>query len=179
VETLRRTREVALGAFAHQDLPFERLVEELKPARGLQYNPLFQVWFVFQNAPTERPELNGLTVESLPVQTATTRHDLQLSLWETADGMEGAFTYSTDLFDAETITRMSDQFQTLLSLVAHESTIALSTLRATLNETDRASRNRKSERLEEAGRQKLKSIKRKLVMGTQAGSEDEVFSKLR
>jgi len=98
---------------------------------------------------------------------------------ETADGMEGAFTYSTDLFDAETITRMSDQFQTLLSLVAHESTIALSTLRATLNETDRASRNRKSERLEEAGRQKLKSIKRKLVMGTQAGSEDEVFSKLR
>jgi non-ribosomal peptide synthetase component F/acyl carrier protein len=179
VETLRRTREVALGAFAHQDLPFERLVEELKPARGLQYNPLFQVWFVFQNAPTERPELNGLTVESLPVQTATTRHDLQLSLWETADGMEGAFTYSTDLFDAETITRMSDQFQTLLSLVAHESTIALSTLRATLNETDRASRNRKSERLEEAGRQKLKSIKRKLVMGTQAGSEDEVFSKSR
>ena len=176
VDTLRRTREVALGAFAHQDLPFERLVEELKPARGLQYNPLFQVWFVFQNAPAERRELNSLTVESLAVETATTRHDLQLSLWETAHGIEGAFTYSTDLFEAETITRMADQFQNLLSLVAEEPTIALSTLRAAVNETGRAFRNKKSERLEEAGRQKLKSIKRKLVMGTQAGSEDELFS---
>ena len=176
VDTLRRTREVALGAFSHQDLPFERLVEELKPARGLQYHPLFQVWFVFQNAPTEWRELNGLRVESLPVESATTRHDLQLSLWETDHRIEGAFTYSTDLFEAETIVRMTEQFQTLLALVVEEPTIAFSTLRAAVNETGRAFRNKKSERLEEAGRQKLKSIKRKLVMGTQAGSEDELIS---
>jgi len=176
VDTLRRTREVALGAFAHQDVPFERLVEELKPARGLQYNPLFQVWFVFQNAPTERRELKGLTVESLAVESASTRHDLQLSLWETANGIEGAFTYSTDLFEAETIIRMTEQFQAVLALVAEEPSIALSTLRAAVNETGRAFRNRTSERLEEAGRQKLKSIKRKAVLGTQAGSEDELFS---
>jgi len=176
VDTVRRTREVALGAFSHQDLPFERLVEELKPARGLQYHPLFQVWFVFQNAPTEWRELNGLRVESLPVESATTRHDLQLSLWETDHRIEGAFTYSTDLFEAETIVRMTEQFQTLLALVVEEPTIAFSTLRAAVNETGRAFRNKKSERLEEAGRQKLKSIKRKLVMGTQAGSEDELIS---
>ncbi|HEY8228436.1 MAG TPA: amino acid adenylation domain-containing protein [Pyrinomonadaceae bacterium] len=176
LDTLRRTREVALGAFAHQDVPFERLVEELKPARDLQYNPLFQVWFVFQNAPTERRELNSLTVESLAVESATTRHDLQLSLWETSHRIEGAFTYSTDLFEPETIIRMIEQFQALLALVAEEPSIALSTLRAAVNETGRAFRNRTSERLEEAGRQKLKSIKRKLVMGTEAGSEDELFS---
>jgi non-ribosomal peptide synthetase component F len=179
VDTLRRTREVALGAFAYQDVPFERLVEELKPVRGLQYNPLFQVWFVFQNAPTERRELKGLTVESLAVESASTRHDLQLSLWETANGIEGAFTYSTDLFDAETIIRMTEQFQTVLALVAEEPSIALSSLRAAVNDMGRALRNRTSERLEEAGRQKLKSIKRKVVMGTQAGSEDELFSNQR
>ena len=71
---------------------------------------------------------------------------------------------------------MTEQFQTLLALVVEEPTIAFSTLRAAVNETGRAFRNKKSERLEEAGRQKLKSIKRKLVMGTQAGSEDELIS---
>lgn len=71
---------------------------------------------------------------------------------------------------------MTEQFQTVLAFVAEEPSIALSTLRAAVNETGRAFRNRTSERLEDAGRQKLKSIKRKVVMGTQAGSEDELFS---
>src|SRR5882762_1367939 len=103
LESLRHAREVALGAFANQDVPFEKLVEELKPARVLQYNPLFQVWFVFQNALVERQEFNGLTGESLASESATTRHDLQLTLWETGNRIEGAFIYSTDLFEAETI----------------------------------------------------------------------------
>ncbi|MFN2529804.1 MAG: amino acid adenylation domain-containing protein [Pyrinomonadaceae bacterium] len=165
VDTLRRTREVALDAFAHQDVPFERLVEELKPARGLQYNPIFQVLFVFQNAPNEREELNSLTAESLALEVATTRHDLQLSLWETANGLEGAFTYSTDLFEAETIVSMTEQFQALLSLVAEEPNITLSVLRAAVDETGRAFRRRTTERLGETGRKKLKSTSRKPVTG--------------
>jgi non-ribosomal peptide synthetase component F len=176
VDTLRRTRDVSLGAFAHQDLPVERLVEELKPARGLQYNPLFQVWFVFQNAPNEPLVLNSLTVESLAVNSATTRHDIQLSLWETADGLEGAFTYSTDLFEADTIVRITEQFQALLALVAETPTIALSVLRAAVNKTAGAFRKRTSERLEETDRQKLKSTRRKPVMGREAGLEEELFS---
>jgi UDP-N-acetylglucosamine enolpyruvyl transferase len=74
---------------------------------------------------------------------------------------------------------MTEQFQTVLALVAEEPSIALSSLRAAVNDMGRALRNRTSERLEEAGRQKLKSIKRKVVMGTQAGSEDELFSNQR
>lgn len=175
-ETLRRTREVALGALANQDVPFEKLVEELKPARGLQYNPLFQVWFVFQNALVDRQELNGLSVESLAAESATTRHDLQLSLWETSDGMEGAFIYSTDLFEAETISCMTEQFQMLLALVAEQPNIVLSALRAAVNETGRAFRIRTSERLEDASRQKLKSTRRKVVTGTQASSKEELLT---
>ena len=112
-ESLRRGRTVALGAFANQDVPFEKLVEELQPTRTLKVNPLFQVWFALQNALVEHQEFNGLTVESLTIDSATTRHDLQLTLWETANGLEGAFTYSTDLFEAETIACMAEQFQTV------------------------------------------------------------------
>jgi amino acid adenylation domain-containing protein len=175
-ESLRRARETALGAFANQEVPFEKLVEELKPARALQYNPLFQVWFVFQNALVERQELNGLTVESLAIESATTRHDLQLTLWETAKGIEGAFTYSTDLFEAETIACMAEQFQTLLSLVVEQPNIVLSALRSAVNETGRAYRNKTSAGLEEASRQKLKSTKRKVVTGTRASAKEEPWT---
>jgi non-ribosomal peptide synthetase component F len=175
-KSLRRAREVALGALANQDVPFEKLVEELKPARVLQYNPLFQVWFVFQNALVERQELNGLTGESLASESAATRHDLQLTLWETANGIEGAFTYSTDLFEAETISCMTEQFQTLLTLVSEQPNIVLSALRAAVNETGRAFRYRTSERLDEMSRQKLKSTRRKVVTGTQASSKEKLWT---
>ncbi len=176
LESLRRAREVALSALANQDVPFEKVVEELKPARVLQYNPLFQVWFVFQNALVERQELNGLTGESLASESAATRHDLQLTLWETTKGMEGAFTYSTDLFEAETISCMTQQYQTLLALVTEQPNIALSALRAAVNETGRAFRYRTSERLDEASRQKLKSTRRKVVTGTQANSKEKLWT---
>jgi amino acid adenylation domain-containing protein len=175
-ESLRRARAVALGAFANQDVPFEKLVEELKPARGLQYNPLFQVWFVLQNALVERQEFNGLAVESLVIDSATTRHDLQLTLWETANGLEGAFTYSTDLFDADTIACMAEQFNTLLAIVAEQPDIVLSALRAAVSETGGAYRNTTSVRLEEASRRKLKSTKRKVLTGPQASAAEELWT---
>jgi amino acid adenylation domain-containing protein len=130
-EVLSRVREVALGAYAHQDLPFEKLVEELHPERNLNQNPLFQVVFTLQNAPMEALELPGLTLSPLQfVDTGTTRFDLEFHLWErtqknglgidSADGISGFVVYSTDLFDATTITRMLGHFQTLLeSIVAN------------------------------------------------------------
>ncbi len=108
---------MALGAYANQDVPFEMLVEELQPSRTLRHNPLFQVWFVLQNAPSDRSEWLGLEAKSVDVESATTRHDLQLTLWETPDGIEGAFTYSTDLFEAETIARIAEQLKDLLEMV--------------------------------------------------------------
>ncbi len=176
LESLRRSRTVALGAFANQDVPFEKLVEELQPTRTLKVNPLFQVWFALQNALVEHQEFNGLTVESLTIDSATTRHDLQLALWETANGLEGAFTYSTDLFEADTIACMAEQFNTLLTIVVEQPSIVLSALRAAVSETGRAYRDRASERLEEASRQKLKSTKRKVLTVMQASAAEELWT---
>ncbi|HEY9666982.1 MAG TPA: condensation domain-containing protein, partial [Coleofasciculaceae cyanobacterium] len=125
LELLGRVKEVALGAYAHQDLPFEKLVEELHPERNLNQNPLFQVVFALQNAPMEALELPGLTLSPLQfVDTGTTRFDLEFHLWErkqnnglgvdSSEGISGFVVYSTDLFDAATINRMLGHFQTLL-----------------------------------------------------------------
>ena len=113
-ELLGRIREVALGAFDHQDLPFEKLVEELQPERSLSYNPLFQVMFVFQNAPMGQLELPDLTLSPQSVEHRGSQFDLTLELKETASGLNGCFEYNTDLFDDPTITRMAGHFQTLL-----------------------------------------------------------------
>ncbi len=113
-ELLGRVREVALGAYDHQNLPFEKLVEELRPERSLSYNPIFQVMFVLQNAPMLPIELPGLTLVPQSVERETSQFDLTLELEETASGLVGFFEYNTDLFDDTTITRMVGHFQTLL-----------------------------------------------------------------
>lgn len=114
-ELLERVRLVALGAYAHQDLPFEKLVEELQPERNLSHHPLFQVMFAFQPSPTLNLKLPDLTVSPLEVESeTTTEFDLTLELKETSEGLNGYFEYNTDLFDAATLTRMTGHFQTLL-----------------------------------------------------------------
>ncbi|MBD2015334.1 amino acid adenylation domain-containing protein [Microcoleus sp. FACHB-53] len=113
-ELLGRVREVALGAYAHQDLPFEKLVEELQPERDRSRTPLFQVMFVLQNTPTSALELPGLTVNSLNIDSGTAKFDLTLFMIETAQGLRASLEYNTDLFNPATITRMLGNFQTLL-----------------------------------------------------------------
>ncbi|MBD2448701.1 non-ribosomal peptide synthase/polyketide synthase [Nostoc sp. FACHB-152] len=113
-ELLTRVREVALGAYSHQNLPFEMLVEALQPERNLSHTPLFQVLFNLQNAPLQELELAGLTVSSLPVESRTTKVDLGLSMENTTQGLLGVWEYNTDLFDASTIARMTGHFVTLL-----------------------------------------------------------------
>ncbi|MBW4597353.1 MAG: amino acid adenylation domain-containing protein [Brasilonema angustatum HA4187-MV1] len=113
-ELLSRVREVALGAYAHQNLPFEMLVEALQPERDLSYTPLFQVMFALQNVSTSQIELTGLTVTPLIAEGATAKFDLSLLMQNTATGLVGFWEYNTDLFDASTIELLTDHFVTLL-----------------------------------------------------------------
>jgi amino acid adenylation domain-containing protein len=114
LELLGRVREVALGAYAHQDLPFEKLVEELHPERNLSHHPLFQVTFSLQNTPIEALELPGLTLSQLEFDNPSAKFDLEFHMWESPQGLRGQVIYSSDLFDEATITRMLGHFQTLL-----------------------------------------------------------------
>ncbi|WP_442947635.1 amino acid adenylation domain-containing protein [Nostoc sp.] len=116
-ELLGRVREVALFAYAHQNLPFEMLVEALQPERDLGHTPLFQVVFNLQNAPVQELELAGLTISSLPVESTATKVDLALSMENTTQGLVGVWEYNTDLFDTSTIERMTGHFVTLLEAI--------------------------------------------------------------
>ncbi|MEZ4860208.1 MAG: amino acid adenylation domain-containing protein [Caldilineaceae bacterium] len=117
---LGQVRERTLAAYDHQDLPFERLVEELHPDRNLSYNPLVQVMFALQNAPMEDFALPGLQVSLGQLEVQATRVDLEMHLFERAGALEGACVYSTDLFEQATIERLVGHFQTLLAaIVAH------------------------------------------------------------
>ncbi len=113
-ELLSRVRQVALDAYAHQDLPFEMLVEQLQPERSLSYTPLFQVMFSLQNASMETLALSGLSLDLLEIDIGIAKFDLSLSMEETEKGLKGSFEYSTDLFDADAIARTIEHFQTLL-----------------------------------------------------------------
>ncbi|HYR07129.1 MAG TPA: amino acid adenylation domain-containing protein, partial [Longimicrobium sp.] len=115
---LGRVREATLGAYAHQDLPFERLVDELRPERSLSHAPLFQVMFGLQNAGDMRPRLDGIEAEGLAVHGGTTRFDLAWQLVERDGGVQAMVEYDTDLFDAATVDRMLAHFQALLAAAA-------------------------------------------------------------
>jgi amino acid adenylation domain-containing protein len=117
-ELLHRAREVTLGAYAHQDLPFEKLVEELQPERDLRRTPVFQVALAYQNFPSHKLELPGLTLHSEPAESGSAKFDLMLYMWQRADGLRAVLEYNTDLFDAGTIIRMLGHFQTLLESIA-------------------------------------------------------------
>jgi amino acid adenylation domain-containing protein len=113
-ELLRQVRETALGAYAHQDLPFEKLVEELRPERSLSHNPIFQVLFALRNVPNENFSLPGLELKLIPNEQTTAKLDLSLFMAEGPQGLAGRWEYNTDLFDRTTILRMAGHFQTIL-----------------------------------------------------------------
>jgi hypothetical protein len=115
VELLQRVKEVCLGAYAHQDVPFEKLVEELQPERSLSHNPLFQVMFLLQSRAPECGHMGKLRLRTQTVESATAKFDLSLAVAETQEGFSCSLQYSTDLFDPSTITRMLRHFETLLA----------------------------------------------------------------
>lgn len=127
-ELLQRVQTVAWEAYNHQDLPFDQLVKQLQPQRDLSYSPLFQVMFILENAPKAEVQIPGLTLSYLEMPMATANFDLSLSMRETEQGLLAKFEYNSDLFDAETIRRMTGHFQTLLQGIVANSDRRLSEL---------------------------------------------------
>jgi amino acid adenylation domain-containing protein len=129
-ELLRRVRDTTLGAYAHQELPFERLVEELQPQRSLSHNPLFQVVFSFANVPTGLDGGGGSAAGGDGAQTmhGTAKFDLMLFMAEDGAGMAGGIEYNADLFDPPTIARMAGHLATLLGGVAADPELPVSAL---------------------------------------------------
>ncbi|HKG79910.1 MAG TPA: condensation domain-containing protein, partial [Pyrinomonadaceae bacterium] len=119
-ELLGRVRETALGAYAHQDVPFEKLVEELQPERDLSRSPLFQVMFALQNAPQESLRLEGLTLSYLKTESGVAKFDLSLFMADSSEGIKGALEYNTDLFERETVERLLGHFRILLEAIVGE-----------------------------------------------------------
>ena len=117
-ELLAQVRETALAAYTHQDLPFEKLVEELAPARDLSRNALFQVMFILQNAPAETLALQDVRVSSIGLEGHTAKFDLTVSIRESSAGLRASWEYAADLFDAGTIERMAENFRVLLDGIA-------------------------------------------------------------
>jgi amino acid adenylation domain-containing protein len=159
-ELLDRVREVTLSAYAHQDLPFEKLVEELQPVRSLGQNPLFQVVFALQNTPMEQLVLPGLVLSPVELEVKTARFDLEFYVWKSgenfrnlwgkgwqqSDGLRGVVVYNTDLFDETTITSLRHHFHTLLENIianpeAHLSELLLLTTKEQENLLQRWSSN--------------------------------------
>lgn len=115
---LARVRETVLGAMAHQDLPFEKLVETLQPPRRNGYHPFFQTMFAFDGAEDGGPRIDEVQVSPLPVARGTAKFDLSLEMSATADGVSGLLEFDLDLFEATTIQRWAGHFTTLLQSIA-------------------------------------------------------------
>ncbi|MEP7010064.1 MAG: amino acid adenylation domain-containing protein [Acidobacteriota bacterium] len=127
-ELLGRVRETTLGAYAHQDVPFELLVEELRPERSLSHSPLYQVMLILQNTPQVASELPGLRIEGMPREHTKSNLDLTLNLAEAEGALVGSIEYSTDLFDAVTVERLLRHFEALLAGIADGSELPVAEL---------------------------------------------------
>ncbi|HZH75972.1 MAG TPA: amino acid adenylation domain-containing protein, partial [Archangium sp.] len=115
LQLLSHVRSLTLAAYSHQDLPFEKLVEELHPSRDLSRNPLFQVWFVLhRQGEVTTQKLPGLTFSPVEMDSGTARFDLVLALMESENGLDAQLGYNTDLFEPATAARMAEHFGTLL-----------------------------------------------------------------
>lgn len=160
-ELLRRVRKMALGAYAHQDLPFEKLVQSLQLERNLSYNPLFQVWFVFQNAPTQALELPDLNIIPMKIDSGVTRHDLMLELSDDRQEIRGFLEYKTDLFNVTTITKMAKLFESILYTITEQPDAKLNTIKQILSEEEKQLKSLIKKELKASVQQKLQKIKSK------------------
>ncbi len=161
-EILKQVREASLGAFAHQDLPFDKLVEELRPDRSLTHNPLVQVLFVMQNTPQMVKEFGGLKLGPLGV-SSTSRFDLVLFINDPDGTPYATWMYNPNLFDEATIVRVASLYRVLLTAVATDPGTKLEALREILADAERQQRQADQKHFEETSLQKLRNVKRKAV----------------
>ncbi|HKG79973.1 MAG TPA: condensation domain-containing protein, partial [Pyrinomonadaceae bacterium] len=160
-ELLARVRDVALEAYAHQDMPFDKLVEAVKPDRKLDRNPLFQVMFGFQNAPSHPIELPGLSIGRMGVDNKTSVFDLSLYMTRQGGTLIGSMRYNTDLFESHTIGRMLDAFRVVLQTAVESNDIRLDALLALLENEEKRHTLAKEQELEQARIQTFTKVRRK------------------
>jgi amino acid adenylation domain-containing protein len=168
-ELLSRVRRVALEAYSYQDLPFEKLVEELQPRRDMSRSLLFQVKFEMQEGISRILELPGLTLTPMESEHKVVRHDLHLSMWEREQTLSGALQYNIDLFSAGAVERIADDFLALLEMIVEEPDARLSLLEERLLERGREQKMKEEKELEEASLKMLKSKKRKAALSAEDG----------
>lgn len=161
-ELLARVREVTLKAYAHQDLPFDKLVEELRPGRSLDRTPIFQVLFVMQNMPMPTLKLGNLTLTPVEIDSEIAKFDLVLFVGETEQGIAGTWKYNADLFDSSTIEQLSGRFETLLNSIVAQPEARLKNIEI-IPESEKQKQAMQELKREKINFSKFKSIKPKEV----------------
>jgi hypothetical protein len=162
-DLLERVRETAAGAFAHQDVPFERLVEELRPQRSLARNPLFQVMFGLYNVPEAAAALSGLEIAPFEIEGEAAVFDLSLYLSETPDGFHAMLRYDVDLYDEATMDRLLDDFEAVVRRVVEAPGERLSVLTEHLAAERRRRLEAGREDLQKARLRTLKTARRRTL----------------
>jgi amino acid adenylation domain-containing protein/non-ribosomal peptide synthase protein (TIGR01720 family) len=161
-ELLAQVREEALGAYAHQDLPFEKLVEELGSDRDRRGAPLFQVAFGLNNAPAKILDLPNLRLRPIPLADELARYELTLWMTDSADGLVSSWTYQAELFDPPAVVRLHQTFASILAEVARDPGVRIDDLEF-VGQEERTWRSEQVKTREQAKRQKLQTIKPKAV----------------
>ena len=160
-EIMHRVREVCLGAFSHQELPFEKLVEELNPDRGAGQNPLFQVLFGFINENSNLAlDLPGLSLKPMVFDNKTSIFEFSLYMADTPSGLGGTAQYNTQLYDRETITGFVKCFELLLGRIAANPDLTLAEMNAILEQSRAQDQVQKAKELSEQRRDAFKKVKR-------------------
>ncbi|KFA92020.1 condensation domain-containing protein [Archangium violaceum] len=165
-QVLSRVRQVALGAYAHPHVPFDKLVETLRPPRDARYNPLFQVMFVLENAPLPALELPGLRLELLELDDGGSPFDLSVLLSKHGGQMGGVLRYSTALFDGATIARLGEGYQVVLSAAVQRPDATLEDLRDVLTEHERQRERARAEELKSKRQDLFRNVRRKTDIPT-------------
>jgi hypothetical protein len=162
-EIVARVRETALGAYAHQEVPFEKLVEELRLERSPAYNPLVQVLFVMQNVPRRQLSLSGLESGSFGSRLERSKFDMAVFMVESDAGFTSHWVYATDLFEEATIARWGERYRQVLAAVIAQPEAKLEQLLEILRRADQQQRATEEKNFETASRQRLKQVKRKAL----------------
>ena len=171
-ELLARVREATLGAHAHQDVPFQMLVEELQLGRTLSHHPLFQVAFTLDNPTGVRRARPELTISQMEIGDARAQLDLILHMTDTAQGLHASWQYNTDLFDTTTINGVIAEFAVLLERIVQQPDARLEALRQALLAEAERRRLARERAAVGASRDKLRMVKRQVVTGALAESAD-------
>jgi non-ribosomal peptide synthetase component F len=162
-EVLALVRAAVLEAHAHQDLPFEQVVDALKPRRDLSHTPLFRIWFVLHDEQAALPTFSDLQVQPMGDVMEPAKYALSLSFSHIGEGLRGSFAYQSHLFDGATISGLSAKLEVLCGLVAGDGQVRVSEMVSALEELERGMRMEQEQSLDAANRQQFRRVARTAV----------------